>query len=91
MLMSGRFLPDTNIVIALFADEAIVKDNLGMTETVKNRIFRPFFTTKPNGKGTGLGLAISHQIIVEKHQGQLLCQSTPGQGTEFTIKIPMAQ
>jgi two-component system NtrC family sensor kinase len=58
---------------------------------VKNRLFQPCFTTKPSGKGTGLGLAISHQIIVEKHHGQLFCQSTPGQGTEFTIKIPMAQ
>ncbi|MGB3492383.1 MAG: HAMP domain-containing sensor histidine kinase, partial [Elainellaceae cyanobacterium] len=49
----------------------------------------PFFTTKPVGKGTGLGLAISYQIIVERHLGQIECNSTPGQGTEFIIRIPL--
>ena len=61
----------------------------GMSEDVRSRIFDAFFTTKPAGKGTGLGLSISHQIIVEKHQGQLLCDSTPGHGAEFTIEIPL--
>ncbi|MBW4655964.1 MAG: response regulator [Kaiparowitsia implicata GSE-PSE-MK54-09C] len=61
----------------------------GMPEDVRSRIFDAFFTTKPTGKGTGLGLSISHQIIVEKHQGQLLCDSAPGRGAEFTIEIPL--
>jgi PAS domain S-box-containing protein len=52
------------------------------------RIFDPFFTTKPVGKGTGLGLSISYQIVVERHGGELRCDSTPGQGTEFAIKLP---
>ncbi|WP_341528991.1 response regulator [Nostoc sp. UHCC 0302] len=68
-----------------------IKDNgLGMSKDIKERIFNPRFTTKAVGKGTGLGLAIAHQIIAEKHKGQLSCTSTPGQGTEFTVKIPIA-
>ncbi|BAY88727.1 MULTISPECIES: GAF domain-containing sensor histidine kinase [unclassified Tolypothrix] len=67
-----------------------IKDNaLGMTPEVQKQIFDPFFTTKPVGQGTGLGLSISYQIIVERHQGQLNCISTLGEGTEFLIEIPM--
>ena len=69
----------------------IIDNGLGMTDDVRLRIFDPFFTTKPVGKGTGLGLAISYQIVVEKHGGQLRCISTPGQGTEFVIEIPLRQ
>jgi adenylate cyclase len=68
-----------------------IKDNgPGMTESVQARIFEPSFTTKAVGKGTGLGLPISRQIIAEKHQGQLECVSTIGQGTEFVIHLPVA-
>jgi len=56
---------------------------------VRSRIFNPFFTTKPIGKGTGMGLSISHQIVTQKHGGQLHCYSTPGKGTEFVIELPM--
>ncbi|KAM3097551.1 PAS domain S-box protein [Phormidesmis sp. 146-12] len=66
----------------------IIDSGSGMPEEVMSRLFDPFFTTKPVGKGTGLGLSISYQIVVEKHQGQLRCQSTLGEGTEFTIVIP---
>jgi len=55
---------------------------------VYQSIFDPFFTTKPVGKGTGLGLSISYQIVVERHGGELRCDSTPGQGTEFAIELP---
>lgn len=61
----------------------------GMTQEIRDRLFNPFFTTKPVGRGTGLGLSISHQIVVSKHGGQIICLSAPGQGTEFMIKIPM--
>ena len=63
----------------------------GMPQEVIDKIFNPFFTTKPIGKGTGLGLAISHQIIVERHSGELLVSSKLGEGTEFLIKIPLQQ
>ncbi|MEM9905133.1 MAG: HAMP domain-containing sensor histidine kinase [Cyanobacteria bacterium P01_D01_bin.44] len=62
----------------------------GIPETRLNQLFNPFFTTKPVGKGTGLGLSISHQIIVESHQGQLLCQSIPREGATFVVEIPIA-
>lgn len=61
----------------------------GIPEDVRSKIFDAFFTTKSIGKGTGLGLSISHQIIVEKHKGKLICDSTPGCGAEFTIEIPL--
>ncbi|MDZ8078671.1 MAG: AAA family ATPase [Nostoc sp. DcaGUA01] len=69
----------------------IADNGSGMTETVRKKIFDPFFTTKPVGSGTGLGLSISYQIVVEKHKGQLTCNSTPGKGTEFVIEIPIQQ
>jgi len=52
-------------------------------------IFDPFFTTKPAGQGTGLGLSISYDIIVSKHKGHLLVDSSVGNGTKFTIKLPL--
>ncbi len=67
----------------------IADNGSGMTQDVKARLFDPFFTTKPAGKGIGLGLAISYQIVVEKHGGALGCESEPGRGTEFWIKIPV--
>ncbi|MEO1428161.1 MAG: response regulator [Cyanobacteria bacterium J06633_8] len=66
----------------------IADNGKGMSESVKNEIFQPFFTTKPEGKGTGLGLSISYQIITENHGGNLQCISSPGEGTEFLIQIP---
>ena len=67
----------------------IIDNGVGMTEEVQQKLFNPFFTTKPIGKGTGLGLSISYQIVVEKHGGELQCFSTPGYGTQFIIDIPL--
>jgi PAS domain S-box-containing protein len=67
----------------------IADNGPGIPADVQARLFDPFFTTKPVGQGTGLGLSISYQIIVDKHQGQLTCASVPGQGTMFTITLPM--
>ncbi|OUL20481.1 serine/threonine protein kinase [Nostoc sp. RF31YmG] len=69
----------------------IADNGHGMTAHVQQKIFDPFFTTKAVGSGTGLGLSISYQVVVDKHKGQLSCDSTPGQGTEFVIEIPMQQ
>lgn len=68
----------------------IMDNGTGMPEAVRSRIFDPFYTTKPVGKGTGMGMSISHQIITEKHGGTLICNSTPGVGTEFIIQIPIS-
>jgi two-component system, NtrC family, sensor kinase len=68
---------------------AIADNGIGIPEAIQQKIFEPFFTTKPVGKGTGLGMSISYKIIQENHQGQLKCFSTPGQGTEFVIEIPI--
>ncbi len=70
----------------------IIADNgKGIAEDVRSRLFDPFFTTKPVGKGTGLGLSIGYQIITEKHNGKLYCESTPGADTKFIIEIPVQQ
>jgi len=66
-----------------------IQDNgSGMTKAVRDRLFEPFFTTKPIGKGTGLGMPICRKII-EKHNGTIECFSEPGQGTTFSIQIPI--
>lgn len=69
--------------------EVVISDNgSGIPESVIPDIFNSFFTTKEIGKGTGLGLSISHQIITERHEGSLVCRSSP-QGTTFVITIPV--
>lgn len=69
----------------------IADRGLGMSQAIQAQIFNPFFTTKEVGKGTGMGMSISYQIVTEKHGGQIFCHSTPGQGTEFVIQIPIRQ
>ncbi|AHZ71940.1 multi-sensor Signal transduction histidine kinase [Pseudomonas mandelii JR-1] len=71
--------------------EIQVEDNgIGMSENVRKRTFEPFFTTKEIGQGTGLGLSVSYFIITNNHKGQMEVQSTPGQGTCFTLRLPLA-
>ncbi|MGD1807016.1 AAA family ATPase [Dapis sp. BLCC M126] len=71
--------------------EIKIEDNgSGMKQKTKERIFEQGFTTKGVGKGTGLGMAIAYQIMTEKHGGKIICDSTVGQGTIFTITLPMA-
>jgi PAS domain S-box-containing protein len=72
-----------------FVAVSIADNGRGIPEQVRSRLFDPFFTTKPVGKGTGLGLSISHSIIVDRHGGRLSCISTPGEGAEFVIEIPV--
>ena len=81
----------TEVIDRSFISVTIADNGAGMTEKVRSRAFDPFFTTKPVGKGTGIGLSISHQIVVEKHSGQLKCVSKLGQGTKFIVEIPMRQ
>ncbi|NEP44758.1 MAG: PAS domain-containing sensor histidine kinase, partial [Okeania sp. SIO2H7] len=72
-----------------FVKISLSDNGRGISESIQNRIFDPFFTTKPVGKGTGLGLSISHQIVVEKHRGELKCISNQNEGTLFEILIPV--
>ena len=74
-----------------FAIITLADNGPGIPNSAQKNIFDPFFTTKPVGKGTGMGLSISYQIITEKHGGTLSVESTPGEGTQFTIKIPLTQ
>ncbi len=70
------------------AVEIAVKDNgNGIQESVKQKIFQPFFTTKPTGQGTGLGLSMSYDIITKGHGGEILLETTEGEGTEFIIRL----
>jgi PAS domain S-box-containing protein len=71
--------------------EIQVEDNgIGMSENVRKRTFEPFFTTKEIGQGTGLGLSVSYFIITNNHKGQMEVHSTLGQGTCFTLRLPLA-
>lgn len=69
--------------------EVIIRDNgKGIPQDILDKIFNPFFTTKPTGKGTGLGLSLSYDIIVQEHKGELKVNSEPGEYAEFIITIP---
>lgn len=80
----------TRVLDGKWVEIRIFDNGSGMSEEVVEQIFNPFFTTKPVGKGTGLGLSVCYQIITERHQGELLCISQPGQGTEFIMKFPIS-
>ena len=83
----GRVIVETRTV-----DDGIeiqVSDNgYGIAPAIRDRIFDPFFTTKPVGRGTGLGLSISYGIVKD-HRGAIEFESFPGQGTRFTIRLPV--
>ena len=69
--------------------EIRVRDNgTGIPSEVKEKIFNPFFTTKPAGEGTGLGLSISHDVIVKQHGGSIDVETEPGAFSEFIIVLP---
>ncbi|MGC1307752.1 MAG: AAA family ATPase [Phormidesmis sp.] len=83
-LQHSKQPPDEHLVQIQIADNGV-----GMPPEVQARIFDHLFTTKAVGKGTGLGLAIALQIVTEKHGGRLTVASTPGQGTTFTLQLPI--
>jgi two-component system, NtrC family, sensor kinase len=87
----GDYEPTLSAVTRNLGDrvEISIRDNgTGIPPDVKEKIFNPFFTTKPAGEGTGLGLSISHDIIVKQHGGSIDVETTPGQFTEFRIVLP---
>jgi signal transduction histidine kinase len=69
--------------------EVRIRDNgTGMPESVREKVFNPFFTTKPTGEGTGLGLSISYDIVVQQHHGTIKVESAENEFTEFIIELP---
>ena len=71
--------------------EIRIRDNgTGIPDEVKEKMFNPFFTTKPAGEGTGLGLSMSHDIVVKQHGGTIEVDTELGQYTEFRIVLPRA-
>ncbi len=69
--------------------EITVKDNgNGIPDKIKDKIFQPFFTTKPTGEGTGLGLSLAYDIITKGHGGELKVESKEGKGSEFVVILP---
>ena len=72
--------------------EIRIRDNgTGIPPEVKEKMFNPFFTTKPAGEGTGLGLSLSHDIVVKQHAGTIDVDTKPGEFTEFRIVLPRAR
>jgi signal transduction histidine kinase len=87
----GNYEPTLAAVTKSLGDsvEIRIRDNgTGIPPEVKEKMFNPFFTTKPAGEGTGLGLSISHDIIVKQHGGSIEVDTQPGEFTEFRIVLP---
>lgn len=87
--VKGKITIKTSRIADRWAEIQISDTGAGIPPEVQSRIFDPFFTTKEVGKGTGQGLAISHNVIVEKHKGQILFESEQGSGTTFFIRLPL--
>jgi signal transduction histidine kinase len=71
--------------------EIRIRDNgTGVPPEIKDKLFQPFFTTKPTGEGTGLGLSISYDIVTQQHGGAITVDSRVGEFTEFIVRLPRA-
>lgn len=82
------------ITIRTYAEGSNVKIEVGdngngIPDNIKDKVYDPFFTTKPQGQGTGQGLYLSHRIIVDRHKGSIGFTSTAGVGTKFTVTLPI--
>lgn len=92
--LPGNILPTITLNVEKHGEEILVKiqDNgPGMSEITKRHLFEPFFTTKDVGKGTGLGLSVSYFIITEHHDGRIEVDSSEGNGSTFSISLPLRQ
>jgi two-component system NtrC family sensor kinase len=86
-----RFMPTLKITTrdAGEAVEISVRDNgIGIPADIRDKLFQPFFTTKPTGEGTGLGLSITYDIVTQQHGGSIAVDSKVGEYSEFTIRLP---
>jgi two-component system, NtrC family, sensor kinase len=87
----GSFRPVLHVATRDAGDsvEIKVRDNgIGISSEIKDKLFQPFFTTKPTGEGTGLGLSISYDIVTQQHGGTISVDSEEGVFTEFTVRLP---
>jgi signal transduction histidine kinase len=87
----GGFKPVLTVATHDFGDavEIRVRDNgIGIAPESRDKLFTPFFTTKPTGEGTGLGLSISYDIVTQQHGGTITVDSRVGEFTEFTVRLP---
>jgi signal transduction histidine kinase len=90
-MMPHRNAPTKQGFVSLGVSLDARRDNgTGIPPEVREKLFNPFFTTKPAGEGTGLGLSISHDIIVKQHAGSIEVDTQPGAFTEFRIVLPRA-
>ncbi len=88
---AGGFSPTISLQTRLLGDrvEIRIRDNgNGIPAEIREKIFNPFFTTKPSGQGTGLGLSISYDIIVQEHKGEIEMETEEGKFTEFVVRLP---
>jgi PAS domain S-box-containing protein len=87
----GNFQPALRVVTQDLGEavEIRVRDNgIGISAEIKDKLFQPFFTTKPTGEGTGLGLSISWDIVTQQHGGTITVDSVAGEFTEFIVRLP---
>jgi signal transduction histidine kinase len=86
-----KFRPTLKVITRALDDavEIRARDNgVGIPPEIKDKLFQPFFTTKPTGEGTGLGLSISYDIVTQQHGGTIKVDSQVGEFTEFTVRLP---
>jgi two-component system, NtrC family, sensor kinase len=91
--LNGTFEPTVEVSTKRVGDkvEINVKDNgTGISQKVLDKIYQPFFTTKPTGQGTGLGLSLSYEIVTKGHGGEMKVETKEGEGAEFTIILKQA-
>ncbi len=88
------FMPTVSVrtqATAAHIDISVRDNGMGISAALREKIFAPFYTTKPAGKGTGLGLSITFDIVVHEHHGEILLDSVEGEYAQFTIRLPRAQ
>jgi two-component system NtrC family sensor kinase len=88
-----KFQPTLKVSTRDLSDavEISIRDNgMGIAPEIRDKLFQPFFTTKPTGEGTGLGLSISYDIVTQQHGGTIAVDSRVGEFTEFTVRLPRA-
>ncbi len=91
--LKASYFPVLRVITKKTTDKITIRvwDNgKGISQTILDRVFNPFFTTKPAGSGTGLGLSISYDIIVQEHKGELKVESKEGEFAEFIITLPLS-